>query len=270
MRTWLSFHFYPLDTQDIFLTRALRPFLTQYIWPKPEARAFFIRFEDEKGPHIRLRLQGEPDWLAETLRPALEGWFVDRGERVEVAYAAEPERFGGAAGLDLAEAHFHLSTRVALDRLAQERRTHGDLLFDALRMQLLTALAAGLSRDKAAWYFGQLYDQWLPLFFSPTDGQPLGADGKSAVAAQFKASLEGQKDGLHTAFGELWTAASAGQFDTTQPEWRRWLRGNELILQEFGNQLDKALPSLLHLNNNRLGINNQDEVYLCYILANTL
>jgi hypothetical protein len=27
---------------------------------------------------------------------------------------------------------------------------------------------------------------------------------------------------------------------------------------------------LLHLTNNRLGVNNQDEVFLCYILAHTL
>ena len=270
MRTWLSFHFYPLDTQDVFLTRALRPFLTQYIWPRPEARAFFIRFEDEKGPHIRLRLHGEAGWLAETLRPALEGWFVDRGECVEVAYASEPERFGGAAGLALAEEHFHLSTRVTLDRLAQEQRTHGDLLFDALRMQLLMALAAGMRREKAAWYFGQLYAQWLPLFFSPTDGQPLAEDGRTALATQFATSLGARKEVLRAAFEALWAAASTGQFDTAQPEWRRWLRGNELILKELGDQLDKALPSLLHLTNNRLGVNNQDEVYLCYVLAHTL
>ncbi|MCY7329237.1 MAG: hypothetical protein LH618_11860, partial [Saprospiraceae bacterium] len=48
MRTWLSFHCYPLEAQDIFLTRALRPFLTQYIWPRP---VYF-------GPNLTTRFGG--------------------------------------------------------------------------------------------------------------------------------------------------------------------------------------------------------------------
>jgi hypothetical protein len=51
------------------------------------------------------------------------------------------------------------------------------------------------------------------------------------------------------------------------PEYLRWLRANEFILKEMGENMEKALPSLLHLTNNRLGINNQDEVYLKYVLG---
>ena len=50
----------------------------------------------------------------------------------------------------------------------------------------------------------------------------------------------------------------------------RWLRGNQLVLPEFGDQLEKVLPSLLHLTNNRLGLSNQDEVYLNYILSKVI
>ncbi|MEO6037194.1 MAG: lantibiotic dehydratase C-terminal domain-containing protein, partial [Saprospiraceae bacterium] len=142
--------------------------------------------------------------------------------------------------------------------------------FDALRMHVLTVLAAGMSREKAAGYFDQLCRQWLPVFFTPTDGQPLDEDTKAALISKFETSLSTQRAALQSVLQELWTAASAGKFDDSQPEWRRWLRGNELILKEFGEYLDKALPSLLHLTNNRLGVNNQDEVFLCYVLANTL
>jgi len=269
-RSWLSFHCYPLEAPDVFLTRAVRPFLNQYIWPTKGARAFFIRFADERGPHIRLRLHGEATWLEATLRPALTGWFAGRGELIEIPYAPEAARFGGAAGMALTEAHFHLSTRVTLDRLAQVPHTYGTTLFDALRMHLLIALAAGMKREKAAWYFGQLYQQWLPAFFRPIDGQPLDETAQTAVLTYFRNGLESQQAALRPAFDELWTAASVGQFDTSQPEWQRWVRGNELILKELGDNLDKVLPSLIHLTNNRLGVNNQDEVFLCYMLANTL
>ena len=69
---------------------------------------------------------------------------------------------------------------------------------------------------------------------------------------------------------ELWKALETEKFDKKQPEWARWALGNQIILKELGANLDRALPSLIHLTNNRLGLNNQDEVYLNFILSKTL
>jgi thiopeptide-type bacteriocin biosynthesis protein len=264
---WLSFHVYPLETQDVFLVRALKPFLAQSVWPVKGARAFFIRFEDEKGPHLRVRVRGEQDWLDETLRPVLEGWFADRAEIRENEYTGEVARFGGETGLMWAEEHFHISTRVALDRLAQTPYTYGDALFDALRLHVSAARAAGFDRKKTAWYFSRLEQQWLPLYFRPADGAAADDDFKSAVRNSFAKSFEPQRETLKETLDGLWAALEAGQFDPAQPEWLRWHRGNELVFKELGDNLEKALPSLIHLTNNRLGINNQDEVYLNYILS---
>ena len=144
-------------------------------------------------------------------------------------------------------------------------------MFDALRMHTITAFAAGFKREKAAWYFGQLCEQWLALFFQTTGDEQSDAAGfQSALIEQFEKSFDPQKEDLRMALGELWKALEAEKFDKKQPEWVRWLRGNQLILKEFGENLEKALPSLLHLTNNRLGVHNQDEVYLNYILSKAL
>ena len=268
--TWLSIHFYPLEAPEVFLTRALRPFLEQFVWPVKGARAFFVRYDDDKGPHIRLRIRGEETWLEETLRPVLEGWFEGRGDRIEVPYVPEKERFGGDAGLALAEEHFHVSTRVALDRIKRERFTYGDAMFDALRMHTMTAFAAGLTREKAGWYFAELCDQWLSVFFKPEDGNPADEAYQDVLKAQFARAYEPQQADLNATLSALWKALESEKFDKEQPEWLRWLRGNQLILNDFGENLDKALPSLIHLSNNRLGVTNQDEVYLNYILSKAL
>lgn len=268
--TWLSIHFYPLETENVFLTRAVKPFLEQYIWPRQGARAFFIRYEDEKGRHIRLRLRGEIEWQEETLYPALKGWFEGRGDREEARYEPETARFGGEEGLALAEEYFHVSTRVVLERLAREQSTYGDALFDALRMHIITAFAMGFKREKAAWYFEKLCDQWIAAFFRSEEGGPADTATQSAVKTDFEKNFEAQKEDLRLALGGLWKALETEKFDKSQPEWVRWLRGNQLILKEFGENIDKALPSLLHLTNNRLGVNNQDEVYLNYILSKVL
>ena len=148
---WLSFHFYPLETTDVFLTRAVRPFLAQYIWPRSGARAFYVRYDDERGPHVRLRLRGEAEWVEETLRLASEGWFRERGECREAIYEPEPQRFGGQEALAWAEDHFHISTRVALERMNQDAYVYGDALYDALRCDVMAAFAAAFSRERAAW-----------------------------------------------------------------------------------------------------------------------
>jgi thiopeptide-type bacteriocin biosynthesis protein len=269
VQTWLSFHFYPLETQEIFLARAVKPFLAQYIWPTKGARAFFTRYEDARGPHVRLRLRGESAWVEETLRPAFEGWMADRGEWVEVDYVPENERFGGEEAMAWSEEYFHVSSRVVLDRLSSEAFTYGDALFDALRMHAMTVFAAGFDREKAAWYFGQLCEQWLPLFFQPAEEDSI-ENVRTEVLAGFAQNFEPQKGSLQESLTELWAALEAGKLDANRPEWARWLQGNQLILKELGEKLERALPSLIHLNNNRLGVNNQDEVYLNFILSKVL
>lgn len=265
MQTWLSYHIYPLETPEVFLARALRPFLEKYVWPTAGARAFFIRYEDEKGLHIRLRMRGAAGWLAETLQPAFEAHFESRGDYEITIYLPENERFGGPEAMSWAGEFFHLSTRVVLDRLNRPY-TYGDAMFDALRLHTITAFAAGWTPEKSAWYFDRVCDQWMELFFQPeTNNSPAG--WRQALKEDFEQKFNPQREELRLAISELWTALEKGKFDTEQPEWLRWLRGNQMILPEFGENLEKALPSLLHLTNNRLGINNQDEVYLNYLLA---
>ncbi len=270
MHSWLSYHIYPLETLDVFLARGVRPFLEQQVWNSKGARAFFIRYEDEHGPHIRLRIRGEAGWLEDTLRPALLEWFDERGTLEEIPYQPEPERFGSPDALGWAEEYFHLSTRVVLDRLNRPY-TYGDALFDGLRMHVITAFAAGWDRDKSAWYFDRLCTQWMELFFQANESATNSKrDWQASLRDDFETGFSPQREELRLAVSELWTALEKGKFDPEQPEWLRWLRGNQMILGELGDQLEKSLPSLLHLTNNRLGINNQDEVYLNYLLSKTI
>jgi thiopeptide-type bacteriocin biosynthesis protein len=265
--TWFSIYFYPLETENAFLVRAIKPFLEEYIWPQTGNRAFFIRYDDEKGRHIRLRLRADAERIEEILRPALKGWFEGRGDGIETEYQPETARFGDEQGLAWAEEYFHISTRVALERLAREQHTYGDAMFDALRMHVITAFSAGFDREKAAWYFGRLSEQWMSSFFGNDLAEPAA---REQLKSDFARSAENQQHELRAVFAELWKSLENGKFDKNQPEWVRWLRGNQLVLPEFGENLEKVLPSLIHLNNNRLGVNNQDEVYLNYLLGTTL
>jgi thiopeptide-type bacteriocin biosynthesis protein len=267
MQTWRSYHCYPLETPDLFLVRALKPFLAQHVWSERGCRAFFVRYADERGEHLRVRFRGEAAWLDDVLVPAWKEAFEGRGELSENTYQPEVERFGGEDLLPWAEEHFHISTRVVLDRISREQYVYGDAMLDCLQMHLITAHSAGFDAAKTAWYFGQLCQQWIGLYFRGEDGSPLDGEQRKVLLDTFQETYAAQQKDLRTKMSQTWESIVANGFDAKQAEWLRWLRGNQLVLPEFGDRLERALPSLLHLSANRLGIHNPDEVYLAYVLS---
>jgi hypothetical protein len=106
------------------------------------------------------------------------------------------------------------------------------------------------------------------LFFSGEADMP--EEDQELILNGFATNLEPQQDDLLSTLQELWKALDRDKFDKEQPEWSRWAEGNRLIFKEYGPQLDMALPSLVHLSNNRLGLQNPDEVYVNFILSKTL
>jgi thiopeptide-type bacteriocin biosynthesis protein len=266
---WLSYHIRPLEVQDAFLVRGLYPFLNQHVWPDTSRRSFFVRYTDDSGPHIRVRFGGDATWLDATLRPLWQDCMAGRGTYQEEPYHGEADRFGGPEPLAWAEEHFHVSTRVVLDRLRRDQRTYGDALFDALQMHTTMLFTAWMERPEAASYCDRLCNAWINNFFTPAEGE----DPKhllEGVLADFEATFSPQRAALRAALNETWAALRQQNHPPDQPEWLRWVRGNQIILPELKPVLDRVLPILVHLTNNRLGVNNQDETYLLYVLAQTL
>ena len=264
---WHSIHFTPKEEQDIFLTQDFLPFCEQHIWNTRGTRVFFIRYNDHTGIHLRLRFKGEAEWIQKNLQPAIEKHFKKKGTWTIVPYEAETMRFGGELGTAWAEEHFHISTRVILSRLNGKNYTYGDAMFDALRLHTAAAFAAGLSKAEAGAYFNTLCDEWIKAFFVANDATEK-AELPATVRTDFKEVMAPQIDFLQDALDQFWNALTEERFDAKQPEWLRWLKGNQLIFKELGDDLrTRNIPHLLHLTNNRLGINNQDEAYLLYVLS---
>jgi thiopeptide-type bacteriocin biosynthesis protein len=263
--SWLSFHFSPLESPDVFLTRAVYPFVEQHIWQKAGQRFFFVHHpNDTDHPQVRLRFKGD----LTQIRTAFLTHFEGRGKWEEAPYEPEITRYGGTEGMILAEEHFHISSRVVLDRLRQPNYTYMDKLQDVLRLHTMTLAAAGLSAPEAADYFDRLCEAWIPAFFRPSDGIQLSTHELIAdVKADFEAILAPQFDQIYEQIRALWVSLVDNQHDLTQPEWLRWFRGNEIVMKSLDLDHGSALAGLIHMTNNRLGINNADEAYLLYVLG---
>lgn len=262
---YFSVEFRPSESPDVFLARALKPFLEQYIWPTRGTRAFFSRHEDEGGTLIRIRMRGDDAWTDDLLKPAFEGWMRDRGNWQEITFQPDVSAYGGEEVMVWVEEHFHIGTRVVLDRISTPEFTYGDAMFDTLRLFTAIAEAAGFSREKARWYYGELLMQWLQLFAGATN--PTEIEDR---IIEFRDTLKPQQSDLALAIDKFWTDMETGKFQKEHPEWARWHKGSQLIFEGLGKHSEKSLPTLIHQTGNRMGLSNPDVVYLVYVLSTSL
>jgi thiopeptide-type bacteriocin biosynthesis protein len=85
-------------------------------------RWFFIRYGDPEW-HLRVRLHGRPDILAQDVLPRFSAALRDRfgtqwlWRATFDVYEPEIDRYGGAAGMNLAERFFHADSDLVLDLL---------------------------------------------------------------------------------------------------------------------------------------------------------
>ncbi|HSY47945.1 MAG TPA: lantibiotic dehydratase [Thermoanaerobaculia bacterium] len=167
---WLYLKLYTgAATADLVLRDVVAPLVARALGAGDADQWFFLRYGDPQW-HLRVRFGGEPErlrgligMLGEHLDPALrEGriwrWQLDTYER-------EIERYGGPAGLEIAERIFHADSEAALAALADLAGDQGadarwrltvvgiDRLFEdfgldlAARREALSAMRGGFAGE---------------------------------------------------------------------------------------------------------------------------
>jgi thiopeptide-type bacteriocin biosynthesis protein len=126
---WLCVQLYPGDwtSLDAAIKDVVRPARVE-AFALGVDRWFFIRYIDLSGPHLRLRVRGETDainavyqrWRL-SLRRQMAGDLSVRSGDVRdvlvVPYEPEFEKYGGPAGVEIAERAFDVSSDAVLDLL---------------------------------------------------------------------------------------------------------------------------------------------------------
>jgi thiopeptide-type bacteriocin biosynthesis protein len=118
---WLSVKLFTgAATADRVLLDAVGPLAHEAIATGAARRWFFIRHGDPAW-HLRVRIHGSPDALDQHVVPVMRATtqrLLDEGHvwRVEVdTYQPEASRYGGAAGVDVAERIFHADSDAVVD-----------------------------------------------------------------------------------------------------------------------------------------------------------
>ena len=322
---WLAAHLYYAEPWDTFLVKAVHPFIQTVIDNNWAEQFFFIRYW-EKGPHIRLRLKGDRRILEKEVQPRLENnifryyktnpshrrepepenlseeqqWFPNHSIQF-IEYEPEVERYGGAAGILIAEKQFELSSRVVLEIIRASSDWGYDRALGAgIQLHLAFACTLGMDLEETTAFYARIFEGWFGWglgLYGLTNKQPDTAsqNRRESTLNGFKEQFKIQQSQLIPFHQTLWNALKNHlAFDQ---EWLNdWVEnmteiGKELRKEQKTGQLEypagfhitpainipqdrqrlwSILFSYVHMTNNRLGIMNRDEAYLGYLIKRSL
>jgi thiopeptide-type bacteriocin biosynthesis protein len=267
---------------------------------------FFIRYS-EHGPHLRLRLHGDPGVLAETVWPALVQHVRERDPEVavdripespvyrrdqegpaavpvthlvRVAYEPEVERYGGPDALPVAERLFEDSSHAAFALMANMGSQRSARLGKGLLAMVV--LLHSYVRDRAhGAAFAHTYSSSYLRSVARED------EGREAWIGAFDQGYEHQAETLGEYVDEVWSRMDEGEpLSEALDAWAAALRqrraelealfeeGRVRVASQEAPDWDRVVmgiaSSYVHMMNNRLGITIQEESYLGYLIHRTL
>ncbi|MEM9921267.1 MAG: thiopeptide-type bacteriocin biosynthesis protein [Bacteroidota bacterium] len=256
---WLSVHLYYNEPWEIFLTKAIEPYIRTTLDTGIAEQFFFIRYWD-RGPHIRLRIKGQQDLFQQLLRPNLEEHFLSYFDSIPstrtdpnypkafpddlkwlpnntvqyIDYQPERERYGGTVGLQLAESHFHLSSSIVLAMLRQQGSDwhYDDAMGAAIKLHLSFVAAAGFDATEAFHFFNFFFSNWLPhsfrYFHKRLSKQEYLQQADETLEA-FRLAFESQKDILLPYHESLWEALMDEEAVFEEKLLNEWIEGNRKL-----------------------------------------
>jgi len=321
--TWLAAYLYRGEPWEKFLIETVKPFVDKTMENRWADRFFFVRYW-ERGPHIRLRFKGNAETLEKQVKPQLDSYFPEyfrehpsqriTPENIEefppeqqwfpndsvqyIDYEPEIERYGGPAGILIAERQFEASSRAVFAVIEES----GDWDYDralgaAIQLHLGFAFALGMDLVETGEFFTQISRTWFSRAYGYTTDTPKDEikERQKITLNAFDENFQRQKPTLVPYHQTLWSAFTE-EVEFEQEWLNQWLENmtavkNELITAQEQNTLvipqwfkpetGKKTPehrrklwtifeSYVHMTNNRLGILNRDEAYLGYLIKESL
>ncbi len=186
-KAWISAHLYYGEPFESLLSRAIRPFIEKVFQNKLAEQFFFIRYW-ERGPHIRLRLEGEKNIMNQKIKPQLESFFLSyfrknpsRRKKPKwihnrhqqdrwfpnnsiqyTEYEPEIERYGGPSGIRIAEKQFDISSRTILSIIHESKNwSYERALGAAIQLHLGFTFSLGMNLYETFQFYSHFFKIWL-------------------------------------------------------------------------------------------------------------
>ncbi len=261
---WHSLHiYYEKEVTNVLLV--VKELIKNYksyilIW-------FFIRYFDE-GNHIRLRIS----FKTNTNEKIITNFYLKVSKLVKrqntniikiknTKYVPEILRYGGVGLINLAETHFMYSSHLFVQKF-KALNTHAKLE-NLIVFNYMILVSFGLNLSETCKLNYRMYLYWKPSFklYFPEVKSP---------SKYFRSKIYADIDNWILFFKS--PISNTSRFGTA---YQYWLKANKSISKKYYKTVSKRdllnspqyksiLPSLIHMNNNRFGLNNYEEAYILY------
>jgi hypothetical protein len=218
-----------------------------------------------------------------------------------IDYFQEVERYGGSGGILIAEDHFEYSSELVIHMIKEKEPTSYEQIISAsILINLAFCYGIGLDRNQSIQFFKLLYNLWMPLSFRIGGGLEVDPKLKKELSknnvALFSYAFEKDKDKLISTINNWWNSFE-NYFESLPLDFQKWITDCSNINQKFRSTLLKeeikipksfeievaehfsseeieqfdfhiwyVYQSLVHMNNNRIGLRNRDEPYVNYLI----
>lgn len=297
---WLSYHIFYNKDLDFIIIKLIVPLLESIIKKFSVKQYFFIRYWED-GAHIRLRLltrnKNDKSDLHNYINNYLENYIGTSNESeivnyIQSEYTPETARYGGNTGVKIAEKQFYTSSQVILWLIKNSGDWNYNMAFKySILLNILFLLSFKLNQEEIDSFLNHFTADWINFIFkNPYALKDEFKEEYDHRLSSFNALFIKQKDQLIRIYTEYIVAAKNDSIES--PDLLKWLNDNRLIYSlllkaEKENkitQLDEGFKNLnnpfndhnftkwkiygsyMHMTNNRLGILNQDEAYIAYIV----
>lgn len=281
MTGWTYHRLYPADWAGadaalIHLAAVLGRPDAQHPW-------FLLRYQDEGGLHLRVRLHeshplagaGLEDLLQGALHAAAQPVGGEEVERLRFVrlpeppappptvarlvadqYAPEHEKYGDGAMLEAAHRLFVASSAVALDLLILRRDGAGPVR-PVVPHLFAAAVRQGVAPGREAAFLDRFCDFWLGFLKADIDTMRRQFTNHHALLRQRRAVIVAEPDAL------------AAPCMAALRHWQQALVALRQDMRALGAdapRLERLAGNAIHLMNNRLGLTVMDEAWLSFLL----
>lgn len=297
--TWLSLHLFYHGDRFRLLQDCLYPLLTNLLKQRQISIYFFIHY-GEGGRHIRLRvlpyIQQDRKEVYEKIHETVNVFFKktpskrEDGHREnkelfpndsiqEITYQAELSRYGGPIFITTIEHFFYHSSRFVMQSLTVIMQGgYASALLLSLKMNLLMLHGLAFDKLQLELLYRDIWYDWLGSTYRMIPDQNLSIAGKKELILKlFKTSMEKQY-GVFSKVYQLYFS-NPSLLDLTEVE-EVWLDKARLLKDKFDEKIEKVeapfdhesakkrfiVKSLIHMNNNRLNLQNHDESFLAFVI----
>lgn len=185
------------------------------------------------------------------------------------SYEPEIARYGNLQSMPWAEAQFCSSSVFILDWI-NSRKKDSSVLVQALSMHLMLLYATKWEFPALLRVCDLFIDGWLLRLYDPTKDP---AAEKEFWLKQFESSFAEAKSQILPASQSFWASLTEGD---TSNKTAHFVQKNTSVMRSYSNagfeetKLHEIVTSMMHMNNNRLGISNYEEAYAGYCLYQAL